>query len=83
VPAAVPTAPGERFEIVVASFRTDSRTAAVADEVTALGLTHRTRTVGDGWRQVLAGPFATRAEAEAAQRRLDAAGLAGTQIVPR
>jgi type II secretory pathway predicted ATPase ExeA len=82
-PAAGPPAPGERFEIVVASFRTDSRTAAVAQEVAALGMAYRTRTVADGWRQVLAGPYPTRAEAETAQQRLDAAGLGGTQIVVR
>ncbi len=81
--AAEPTAPGSRFEIVVASFRTDSRAATVAAEVTALGLTHRARTVGDGWRQVLVGPYSTRAEAEAVQQRLDDAGLSASQIVAR
>jgi cell division protein FtsN len=68
---------------VVASFRTDSRAATVAAEVTALGLTHRTRTVSDGWRQVLVGPYSTRAEAEAVQQRLDDAGLSASQIVAR
>jgi cell division protein FtsN len=46
-------------------------------------MAYRTRTVADGWRQVLAGPYSSRAEAEAAQQRLDAAGLGGTQIVVR
>jgi len=31
---------------------------------------------------VLSGPFSTRLDAEDAQRRLDRAGLSGTQIVP-
>ena len=75
------TATGERFEIVVASFRTESRSAAVAAEVTALGLPMRQRTAA-GWQQVLAGPFASRAEADEAQQRLDRAGMTGTQIVP-
>jgi type II secretory pathway predicted ATPase ExeA/cell division septation protein DedD len=82
-PPAAPPAPGERFEIVVASFRTDSRAAVVAQEVAALGMAYRTRTVADGWHQVLAGPYSTRAEAEAAQQRLAAAGLGGTQIAVR
>ena len=80
---AEPAAPGSRFEIVVASFRTDSRAATVAEDVTTLGLTQRTRTVGDGWRQVLVGPFSTRAEAEGVQQRLDDAGLGASQIVAR
>jgi general secretion pathway protein A len=85
-PAAAPSpasasATGERFEIVVASFRTESRSAAVAAEVTALGLPMRQRAAA-GWQQVLAGPFASRAQADEAQQRLDQAGMTGTQIVP-
>jgi general secretion pathway protein A len=78
MPAAAST--GGSFEIVVASFRTDGRAASVAAEVEALGLPIRRRNL-DGWRQLLAGPFASRADAEAAQRRLQRAGLTGTQIV--
>ena len=43
-PAAAST--GGRFEIVVASFRTDARAASVAAEVAALGLPMRRRVVG-------------------------------------
>jgi type II secretory pathway predicted ATPase ExeA/cell division protein FtsN len=71
---------GERFEIVVASFRTESRAAAVADGVAALGIPFRRRETG-GWRQVLAGPFSSRTQAEAAQQRLADAGFSGTQLV--
>jgi cell division protein FtsN len=78
--AAAAPATGERFEILVASFRTDGRAASVANEVTELGLPSRRR-VSEGWQQVLAGPFASRAQAEEAQRRLDRAGLTRTQIV--
>jgi cell division protein FtsN len=78
--AAAATANGERFEIVVASFRTDTRATSVAAEVTALGLPIRRRVL-EGWQQVLSGPFASRAQAEEAQQRLDRAGLTGTQIV--
>jgi len=66
---------------VVASFRTEARAAAVAAEVTALGLPMRQRAAA-GWQQVLAGPFASRTQADEAQQRLDQAGMTGTQIVP-
>lgn len=81
-PAAVAeTATSGGFDIVVASFRTDERATLAATEVAAIGLPIRRRVL-DGWHQVLAGPFASRADAEQAQQRLDHAGLTGTQIVP-
>jgi cell division protein FtsN len=79
-PAAAASAAGERFDIVVASFRTDERATAVASEVTTIGLPVRRRVV-DGWQQVVCGPFVSRADADAAQQRLASGGLAGTQIV--
>jgi cell division protein FtsN len=66
---------------VVASFRTDAPAGSVAAQVGALGLPMRRR-VSNGWQQVVSGPFASRDEAEAAQRRLTSSGLTGTQIVP-
>lgn len=69
------------FEIVVASFRTMTRAAEVAAELTALGQPVRQRS-SDGWQQVLAGPFSSRIAAEEAQAKLDRAGYTGTQIVP-
>jgi cell division septation protein DedD len=83
-PAAAPpatAAAGERFDIIVASFRTDVRASAVAAEVEALGLPIHRR-VADGWQQVVSGPFPSRAAAESAQQRIHQAGLTGTQIVP-
>jgi type II secretory pathway predicted ATPase ExeA len=71
---------GVRFEIVVASFRTDARAASVASQVAALGLPVRRR-VSDSWQQVVSGPFASRSDAEEAQQRLHGGGLTGTQIV--
>jgi cell division protein FtsN len=71
---------GASFEIVVASFRTEPRAATVAAQVTAAGLNVRRREVG-GWQQVIAGPFPTREEADAAHQRLERAGLPGTQVV--
>jgi len=70
-----------RFDIVVASFRTELRASSVANEVATLGLPIRRRQ-SEGWHQVVSGPFATRLDAEDAQRRLDRAGLTGTKIVP-
>jgi general secretion pathway protein A len=78
--AAAPTATAQSFEIVVASFRTESRAAAVAAQVSGAGLTVRRRVIG-GWQQVIAGPFASREEADAARQRLEQAGLPGTQVV--
>jgi general secretion pathway protein A len=76
---ATPTA--ERFDIVVASFRTDARASAVSTEIAALGLPVRTR-VADTWQQVIVGPFKSRQAADDAQQRLQRAGMGGTQIVP-
>ena len=89
-PAAAPTsstaaappaaAVSDRFDIVVASFRTDARATAVAGEVAALGLPTRKRSL-EAWTQVVCGPFVSRGDAEDAQERLRKAGLGGTQIV--
>ncbi len=76
---AAPPAAG-LFDVVVASFRTEARATAAAAEVAALGLPARQRT-SDGWQQVVSGPFASRADAEEAQQRLQRAGLTGSQIV--
>jgi type II secretory pathway predicted ATPase ExeA len=68
------------FEIVVASFKTEVRAAAVAAQVSDAGLPVRRRVVA-GWQQVMSGPFASREEADAARQRLERAGLPGTQVV--
>jgi type II secretory pathway predicted ATPase ExeA len=79
--AAVTSAVPASFEIVIASFRTVTRATQVAAELTAIGQKVRQRE-SDGWQQVLAGPFVSRAAAEEAQQKLDAAGYTGTKIVP-
>ena len=83
-PTPAPPAADIRFDIVVASFRTDARATSVAEQVTALGVPVRRRE-SDGWQQVIAGPFPSKAAAEEAQQRIHGAGLTGTQItaVPR
>jgi len=85
-PAALPSIAADvsatdRYDILVAAFRTDARATAVAAEVTALGLPGRKQALESSWHQVLCGPFASRGEAEEAQERLLKAGLTGTQIV--
>src|SRR5205823_3004064 len=72
-PAPAASASGERFEIVVGSFRTEPRAKAVADEVAALVQPVRQR-AANGWQQVLAGPFASLQQADEAQQRLERAG---------
>jgi cell division protein FtsN len=78
--APAPAAAGTRFDVVVASFRTEARAAAIGASVAALNLPVRQR-VADGWQQIVVGPFNSRAEAESAIGRLDRAGLTGAQIV--
>jgi general secretion pathway protein A len=80
-PAAAATSAAGRFDIVVASFRTEARASSVAAEVAALGVPFRRR-VSDGWQQVVSGPFVSRSDAEAVQQRLQRAGITGTVIVP-
>ena len=80
-PTLAATSTSVRFDIVVASFRTDARAESVAREVAALGLPIRRR-VSDNWQQLISGPFASRHDAEEAQQRLHGARLTGTQIVP-
>ena len=77
---ATAAAPAPGFEILVASFRTEVRAAAVAEQVSNAGLPVRRRAVA-GWLQVIAGPFASREAADAAHQKLDGAGLTGSQIV--
>jgi hypothetical protein len=78
--ATAPDAIVPSFEIIVASFRTEARAVSVAAQVSDAGLKVRRRTIA-GWQQVIAGPFVSREEADAAHQRLERAGLPGTQIV--
>jgi general secretion pathway protein A len=78
-PAAEGVVTDNAFEVVVASFRTEARAASVAAAVSTLGLPVQ-RQVTNGWQQVIAGPFASRAKAEEAQQRLAGAGLTQTVV---
>jgi general secretion pathway protein A len=69
----------DRFEILIASFRTESRATEVVEQLTNAGQSVRRRSVA-GWQQVVAGPFGSRTAAEDAQRLLEREGFTGTQI---
>jgi len=78
--AAATAETSDRFEILVAAFRTELRATEVVEQLTNAGERVRQRSVG-GWQQVVAGPFASRTAAEDAQRLLEREGFTGTQIV--
>ena len=76
-PAAVPGS----FQLAVAAFRTEARAQEVASAVSALQVPVSVRLDGAGvWFRVLAGPFATRDAAQAAQNELTRNGYTGTLI---
>jgi general secretion pathway protein A len=78
--AAATAETSDGFEILVASFRTESRATEVVEQLTNVGQSVRQRSVG-GWQLVVAGPFASRTAAEDAQRLLEREGFADTRIV--
>lgn len=73
-------APGS-FQVAVAAFKTQTRAQEVASAVSALQVPASVRLDAAGvWFRVLAGPFATRDAAQAAQDELTRHGYAGTLI---
>jgi general secretion pathway protein A len=82
VPAAASAADAAgQFQIAVAAFRTESRATEVASALKDLGVPASVRPDPSGaWQRVIAGPFATREAAEAAQETLTRAGYADTRI---
>jgi general secretion pathway protein A len=86
-PAAEAPPAGDRspaaYEIAVAAFRTERRAAEISAALAARGLPVSTRSAAGGaWYQVVVGPFATSADAEAAQRTLVREGFADTRVAP-
>ena len=78
---APPTAAAGAFQIAVAAFKTEARARDVAAAVTAMQVPATVRLDPTGsWYRVMAGPFATREAALAAQAALDRAGYVGTRI---
>ena len=85
VPAPVlldaPAAVAGRFQVAVAAFKTEARAQEVASALSALQVPVSVRLDGAGvWFRVLAGPFATREAAQAAQDALTRNGYTGTLI---
>jgi len=84
-PSATPTAApaaatgGDKFSIVVSSFRTRDRATEVSADVAALGLPASVRSAS-GWEQVVVGPYSLRSEAVAAQNRLVDAHFTDTKL---
>lgn len=75
------SAPSGSFQIAIAAFRTERRAQEVAEEVNALPVPAAVRmdTTGN-WFRVIAGPFQTRAAADAALASLSKAGYAGVRV---
>ena len=69
------------YQITVASFHTEQRANDVAVAVKALRVPAVVRTDSTGlWFRVIAGPFASREAAQAAQEQVTRGGFEGTQI---
>ena len=73
----------DRYDIVVAAFRTSKRAIEVATDIAAKGLPVTTRADSTGnWYQVIVGPYSSVNEAEAAQRRLAREGFPDARVSP-
>jgi general secretion pathway protein A len=73
----------DRYDILVAAFRTSKRAIEVATDIAAKGLPVTTRADSTGnWYQVIVGPYSTASEAEAAQRRLSREGFPDARVSP-
>jgi len=71
----------ESFTVVAASFRSPSRAAAFAARLTDSGLPAFTQPMAGDWHQVIVGPYASREEAQGAQRQLAKVQVTATRIV--
>jgi general secretion pathway protein A len=74
------SATADKLLIVVSSFRTKDRSAQVAADIVAQGLPAFVRSYS-GWQQVVVGPYLSRDEAVAAQKRLAGARYPDTKVV--
>jgi hypothetical protein len=71
---------GDKFTIIVSSFRTRDRATEVSADVAELGLPSSVRSAS-GWEQVVVGPYSSRSEAVAAQNRLVDAHFSDTKLM--
>jgi general secretion pathway protein A len=73
----------DRYDIVVAAFRTSKRAIEVATDIAAKGLPVTTRADSTGnWYQVIVGPYSSANDAESAQRRLAREGFPDARVSP-
>jgi general secretion pathway protein A len=72
-------ATADKLLIVVSSFRTKDRSAQVAADIVAQGFPAFVRS-NSGWQQVVVGPYLSRDEAVAAQKRLAGARYPDTTV---
>lgn len=79
----LPLPEGESFTVVVASFRSAAGANRFAGQLEKQNLPAFTRTSPDAWHQVLVGPYASREEADEAQRQLESSRVTGSYVVPR
>jgi general secretion pathway protein A len=80
-PETVALPESEGFSIVVASFQTAFRAAALATELEQRDLPAFTDSTSGGGQQVIIGPYASRSEAEDVRRQLATGRLTGSRIV--
>ena len=73
------SATADKLLIVVSSFRTKDRSAQVAADIVAQGFPAFVRS-NSGWQQVVVGPYLSRDEAVAAQKRLAGARYPDTTV---
>jgi type II secretory pathway predicted ATPase ExeA len=71
----------ESFTIVAGSFRSSERATELADRLTRIGLPAFIRPTAGPWHLVVVGPYASRDEAQTAQRQLGAAQIRDSKIV--
>lgn len=76
-----PAAVAGRYQVAVAAFKTESRARNVASAISAMQVPVSVRLDESGvWFRVIAGPFATRDAAQAAQDELTRSSFTGTVI---
>jgi cell division septation protein DedD len=71
----------ESFTIVAGSFRAPERAAELAGRLTMIGLPAFIRPTSGPWHLVVVGPYASRDEAQTAQRQLGAVQVRDSKIV--
>ena len=71
----------ESFTIVAGSFRSPERATELAGRLTGIGLPAFIRPTSGPWHLVVVGPYASRDEAQTAQRQLGAARIRDSKIV--